>query len=292
MVSERGTSKLYIVCLRLFQQGHTLMFSSLACRGGGACVAHVARSAGITAARAGYQHVKMLRNLSATAAENEAAFRSSQVWLPTRAPDWGDTSRLSAEAKKLNGKAQSGSLKDMTAAELELGGEMYRQATTAEHLASRATDMLLLGKGAHMELGFAVDLYTHALQSATRAFKDGADDEMVVCALLHDLGEMLSPSNHGDIAAAILRPYISRKMHWVLANHEVFQGYYYFGKVGLDPLRRDQLKSGGGAGSGVADPLSAGAAPDGAYELCVEFCEKYDMPSFDPDFESMCLEEF
>ena len=74
-----------------------------------------------------------------------------------------------------------------------------------------------------MELGARIDLYEHALQSATRATRDGASDEIVACALLHDVGEVLCPSNHGDVAAAILRPYISKEAHWVLAHHEVFQ---------------------------------------------------------------------
>ena len=56
-----------------------------------------------------------------------------------------------------------------------------------------------------------------------RAYQDGADEEMVVCALLHDIGEVLSPSNHGEIVAGILKPYISEKMHWILGHHEIFQ---------------------------------------------------------------------
>ena len=140
-----------------------------------------------------------------------------------------------------------------------------------------------------MELGFPVDLYTHSLQSATRAHRDGADDEMTVCALLHDIGEMLCPSNHGDVAASILRPYIGRKMHWVLANHEVFQGYYYFDKVGLDKNAR-------GAFGALVAQLQAfqlcKVPPEGAYELCIEFCEKYDMNSFDPDYLCMELSDF
>ena len=167
----------------------------------------------------------------------------------------------------------------MTSAELELGSELYRQATTAKHLASRACDLLLLLKGTHMELGFPVDLYT-LLAVGNESHRDGADDEMTVCALLHDIGEMLCPSNHGDVAASILRPYISRKMHWVLANHEVFQGYYYFDKVGLD---KNAIRGAGGSASGL--PTVQGA-PEGAYELCIEFCEKYDMNSFDPDYRA------
>ena len=177
--------------------------------------------------------------------------------------------------------------------ELELGCEMYRQATTPTHLAGRACDMVRLLKGDHMKLGYAVDMYTHSIQTATRAYLDGANDEIIVCALLHDVGEMLSPTNHGDVSAGILRPYISRKSHWMLANHEVFQGYYYFDKFGEDVNRREQLlKGGGGSGSCVTDPLLAGKAPEGAYDLAVDFCEKYDALSFDPNFTCMELEDF
>ena len=235
---------------------------------------------------------------------------TTKVILPTKEADWNvdlnnpHMKELSPEAQQLEGKIRNVTLEKMTNAELELGGEMYRQATTAEHLSARACDLLQLLKGTHMELGFPVDLYTHSVQSATRAYKDNAGDEMIVCALLHDIGEMLCPSNHGDVAAAILRPYISQKMHWVLANHEIFQGYYYFDKVGLDKDCRDQFKHdiGGCNNSGV--PIKSAAedevevkqiinkAPEGAYDLCVEFCEKYDMNSFDPDYESMELDEF
>jgi predicted HD phosphohydrolase len=208
-----------------------------------------------------------------------------KVTLPSTDADWvvDENKYLAPDV------VRSTTLEQMTPAELELGSELYRQATTAKHLASRACDLLFLLKGTHMELGFPVDLYTHSLQSATRAHRDGAGDETIVCALLHDIGEMLCPSNHGDVAAAILRPYISRKMHWVLANHEVFQGYYYFGKVGLDKNCREHLRDAGGSGSGVPNAVGA---PEGAYELCIEFCEKYDMNSFDPDYSNMELSEF
>jgi len=127
--------------------------------------------------------------------------------------------------------------------------------------------------------------YTHGLQTATRAHRAGATDEVVACALLHDVGELLSPSNHGDVAAGILRPYISRAMWWTLAHHEVFQGLYYYEHVGLDGNARDRWSDGKDGGHN-------GAAPEGGWELCAEFCEKYDAPSFDPDYDTMELEEF
>ena len=130
---------------------------------------------------------------------------------------------LSPEARALGGRVAFTALADSTAPEIELMSNLYRRATTAQKLAGRACDLLRLQQGVHTELGAQVDLYEHALQSATRAHRDGASDEVVACALLHDVGEVLCPSNHGDVAAAILRPYISKEAHWVLAHHEVFQ---------------------------------------------------------------------
>ena len=82
--------------------------------------------------------------------------------------------------------------------------------------------------------GFQVDRLEHSLQTATRAHRAGKDEEYVVCALLHDIGDILGPRNHADIGAAILHPYVSEANHWMLANHGIFQGYYFFHHLGLD----------------------------------------------------------
>jgi predicted HD phosphohydrolase len=100
----------------------------------------------------------------------------------------------------------------------------------------------------HLELlkddhgGFAVDRYTHCLQTATRAMRDGRDDEYIVCALLHDIGDTLAPSNHADFAATMLEPFISEKNYWILKHHGIFQGYYFFNFLGLDKNMRDKFK--------------------------------------------------
>ena len=75
--------------------------------------------------------------------------------------------------------------------------------------------------------GFPVDRLEHSVQTATRAERDGRDDEYIVCALLHDIGDVLTPYNHPDIAAAILKPFVSSANHWTVKNHGVFQGYYF-----------------------------------------------------------------
>ncbi len=69
--------------------------------------------------------------------------------------------------------------------------------------------------------GYAISRQQHALQTATRALRDGADEELVVAALLHDLGDALAPHNHGEFAAAILRPYVSDRTWWIVQHHGI-----------------------------------------------------------------------
>src|SRR5262245_39077745 len=76
--------------------------------------------------------------------------------------------------------------------------------------------------------GFAVDRLTHSLQSATLAHRDGKDEEYVVCALLHDIGDILGTASHADVAAAIVKPFVSEENHWIVEQHGIFQGYYFF----------------------------------------------------------------
>ena len=132
----------------------------------------------------------------------------------------------------------------------------------------------------HLELlsgdygGFPVDRLEHSLQTATRAHQDGRDEEYVVCALLHDIGDTLGCYNHPDVAAAILEPFVSEENHWLVAKHGIFQGYYFFHHLGLDRDMREQFR-----GHQWFDPTAL-------------FCEKYDQPSFDKNFQSMPLEAF
>ncbi len=163
-------------------------------------------------------------------------------------------------------------LKDGTSEDFNLMAEEYRKLCSPEEMTERALSMLTNQKGI---FGAAkVDLYEHGLQTATRAYQNGEDEETVVCCLLHDVGEMLSPSNHGEIPAAILKPYISKKWYWILANHEVFQGYYYYHFIGGDKNTRDIYKE---------NPF---------YQDTIDFCEKYDAPSFDPEFKSYDIDFF
>ena len=123
-------------------------------------------------------------------------------------------------------------------------------------------------------LGYQVDRYTHSLQTATRAERDGADDETVVCALLHDIGDALAPDNHSAVAAAILRPFVNDRNHWVVRHHGLFQGYYHFHHHGRDRNARDRHRH------------------HPHYRTCVDFCERWDQRSFDPRYDTLPLAHF
>tara|TARA_B100001741_G_C16434123_1_gene542380 strand:+ start:384 stop:938 length:555 start_codon:yes stop_codon:yes gene_type:complete len=122
--------------------------------------------------------------------------------------------------------------------------------------------------------GYKVSRLEHSLQTATRALRDGASDEMIVAALLHDIGDELAPLNHSEYAAAILKPYVSEKTHWIIEKHGIFQMYYYAHHLGGNKNERDKYKN------------------HKYYQDTVDFCEKWDQKSFDPDYKSLSLQDF
>lgn len=122
--------------------------------------------------------------------------------------------------------------------------------------------------------GEPVDRLVHSLQTATRAHRDGQDEEYVVAALLHDLGDLLASSNHSEYAASILKPYVRPNICWTVRQHGLFQGYYYFHHFGLDRNAREQYRG------------------HPAFQMCVDFCGKYDQQAFDPDYDTMPLAAF
>ncbi|HVO06797.1 MAG TPA: inositol oxygenase family protein [Burkholderiaceae bacterium] len=126
----------------------------------------------------------------------------------------------------------------------------------------------------HSVEGYPVTRLEHSLQSATRARRDGADDELVLAALLHDMGDLLAPYNHAAIAAAVIRPYVREEVHWIVEQHGLFQTYYYVHHLGGDRHMRERLRD------------------HRWYEACAHFCEHYDQSSFDPRYPSLPLEEF
>ncbi len=122
--------------------------------------------------------------------------------------------------------------------------------------------------------GFPVDRLTHCLQTATRAHRDGRSEDYVVMALIHDIGDTLGAYNHPDIAAAIIKPFVSEELHWIVLHHGIFQGVNFFHHIGLDRDMRDQFRG------------------HQYFAACEEFIDKYDCPAFDPDYESEPLEFF
>lgn len=122
--------------------------------------------------------------------------------------------------------------------------------------------------------GYQISRLRHSLQSATRAEAAGEAEEFVVAALLHDLGDSLAPLAHGELAAAILKPYVSEKICWIIKHHGLFQTYYYAHHFGGDRHARDQFKS---------HPW---------YADCVRFCERYDQNCFDPNYPTQPLAHF
>ena len=122
--------------------------------------------------------------------------------------------------------------------------------------------------------GYRVSRLTHSLQSATRAEAAGESEEMVAAALLHDIGDGLAPLSHGEMAAAILRPYVSDRTHWIIKHHGLFQMYYYAHHLGGDRNARDKYRD------------------HQWYQACVDFCENYDQNCFDPAYECRPLSYF
>ncbi|MFT4519685.1 MAG: putative HD phosphohydrolase [Halioglobus sp.] len=139
-------------------------------------------------------------------------------------------------------------------------------------LAGRVLDHLRLLDGDFG--GFPIDRMQHSLQTATLAHQDGRDEEYVVCALLHDIGDTLGSLNHADLAATILQPFVSEQNHWMVKHHGIFQGYYFFHYLGKDRNMRDQFKD------------------HEFFNHTAEFCHKYDQKAFDKDFKNMTLDEF
>jgi predicted HD phosphohydrolase len=133
---------------------------------------------------------------------------------------------------------------------------------------------------AHLKLlegdcgGFAVDRMEHSLQSATLAHRDGMDEEYVVCALLHDIGDTLASYNHAELGATILKPFVSEDNHWMLQHHGIFQGYYFFHYLGLDRDMREQFRG------------------HPSFERTAMFCARHDQNAFDPRYDTMPLETF
>ena len=122
--------------------------------------------------------------------------------------------------------------------------------------------------------GYKVSRLEHSLQTASRALRDNANEEMIVAALLHDIGDEIAPQNHSELAAAVLKPFVSEKTCWIIEKHGLFQTYYYNHHYGYDRNLRDKY---------MGHPH---------YEDTVNFCRKWDQASFDPNYDTIPLEKF
>ncbi|MBO6767287.1 MAG: HD domain-containing protein [Erythrobacter sp.] len=167
-------------------------------------------------------------------------------------------------------RAKFREMKEGTAEDWAIISEEYR--AFAKGLPDRVLDHLRLLDGDFG--GFPVDRLEHSLQTATRAHRDGRNEQYVVMALLHDIGDTLGSYNHPEVAASIIKPFVTEEIHWICQNHGAFQGYYYFHFLGMDQNARDKF------------------ADHPHFEACREFCEKYDQAAFDPDYDSEPLEFF
>jgi len=167
-------------------------------------------------------------------------------------------------------KAQFSNFADSTQEDVQIiAGE---QVTFMSNLPERILQHMQLLAGDFG--GFPVDRLQHCLQTAERAAEAGEDDEYVVCALLHDIGDTLGSYNHADVAAAILQPFVSEANHWMLKHHAIFQGYNFFHHLGLDRNMRDQFRE------------------SEHFERTARFIERYDSPAFDQSKPALSLELF
>jgi len=146
------------------------------------------------------------------------------------------------------------------------------EAAFAAGLADRI--LRALGELKSSTEGYQISRFGHSLQTATRAHRDGRDEEYVVMALLHDIGDALAPFTHSELIGAVLRPFVRPEVCWIARHHGLFQLYYYAHHTGGDRNARDAYRG------------------HEWFDACTEFCEKYDQESFDPAYENLPIEFF
>lgn len=122
--------------------------------------------------------------------------------------------------------------------------------------------------------GFSTNQLVHALQTATFAEANGADEELVVASLCHDVGKLISVMNHPAIAAAILKPYVRPEVYDTVRVHQDFQGRHYYQHFGGDVNARDKYEG------------------EIFYKMAAQFADEWDQTAFDPDGPYEALEHF
>jgi len=155
-------------------------------------------------------------------------------------------------------------MEDSTREEYEFLDELEKQYCSG--LADRLLNALTQLE--HSLSGYKISRLGHVLQGATRAHRAGESDEMILAVLLHDIGDELAPHSHSEMAAAVLRPFVSGKIYWIVKHHGLFQMYYYAHFFGGDQNARDLFRN------------------HQWYQDAIDFCDKYDQNCFDPDYDS------
>ena len=122
--------------------------------------------------------------------------------------------------------------------------------------------------------GYQVTRLGHSIQSASRAWRDGADIDWIVSAPLHDIGDIFAPYNHDEYAATILKPFVREQCRWVVEKHGDFQMIYYGHLVGGNQHKRDKFNG------------------HKFFQDCADFCARWDQTSFDPSYPELPLEFF
>ena len=141
-----------------------------------------------------------------------------------------------------------------------------------QQVADRVLELLTSMQGP--TLGYQIDRYEHSLQTATRAMRDGARTDMIVAALLHDIGDALAPANHSEMAASILAPFLDAEATWVVRHHGVFQGYHYWDRIGYDRNARERYRG------------------NPHFDATAYFCAAWDQQAFDPNYDTLPIETF
>jgi predicted HD phosphohydrolase len=150
----------------------------------------------------------------------------------------------------------------------------FLEGLEQQYIAELPDRLIAALKRLDLPSGLRVSRMEHSLQSATRAYRADESDEMVAAALLHDIGDDLAPCSHSELAAAVLRPYVSAKTYWIIKHHGLFQMYYYAHHLGGDRNARDVFRE------------------HEWFDDAVRFCEQYDQNCFDPDYDTLQLEFF
>jgi len=212
--------------------------------------------------------------------------------LPVPTQPMGDTGRIiqldGSESLKIHGpslapaahRVRRCDTEDMTANFTRMDESTAEQWSvigkeTMAHQGRVADSVLaMLQSLAEVTDGFAVDQLTHCLQTATLAERAGADDEVVIASLCHDIGKAVSVPNHPKIAAAILQPYVRDDVYQMILVHQDFQGRHYYHHFGGDPNARDEYRE---------EPW---------FDLAEQFADEWDQIAFDPDYDTLPLEHF